>query len=1272
MACLNQKTQARTCLRRAAAGCLSLRLLLRSFLLLTTTPLRFGFAMSSERSAPLAQTAAIFAGGLAAGVGSVFLAQKALTKHAPVPSLGPVEYVERAAPRTIAPARAAAPAQTKAKPAKLTTPAPSSQTLSSTDFDNATVVGATGVEQPHPAAQAPKKHAATHASLVAERIDATAEPSEDAPLWAARPLSGSTAVGLVEREAYYGSDAVFVYDSDATAFGRWVEAAGQKDLAADKAPRVYSLQTRAGAATAVLGYLSGTSTSAASSTGLTASILTNAQGLVTMAPALAFAQTTGRIVAQVSSAGQAVSGTGEGSVRLADNAPSTVLAASLLAAGEGYWSVIYTSDQTEAADVATAAYKAATGNVAHIFDGVFAGREVDQALAPAPSIVGAKGDTVLDVLAAAKWSSFAYTGPAKPEVVLVVPNTSVAAAAKLAYTRLSKADQAKTAVLAVRIVRPWDEAALLAAVPASTQRVVVLDLDQGALASDVEAAFFDGDVDVSSLPAPTDASAKGISAALQQLIAGPTTWAKSVAAAQAAAPPVSSAGKLLTVLDTESSATTHAGQLIARVFADAAASGVPAARALSCRALQRFDNFHGPEAAGVVRSDLVFGPRALPIAAIAQDGQAQTVVLAQAGPLTAALDALALVAPGGTVLIDTSGWDAPAAEVLSERLAPIVQRTIAALSLQLVAIDAAGLVAQLESATAAKANAKAKQVTLDKELASAVLAIAALRVHLNATPTTLATLARPTLADVPGIEAEQLAALAAGALAPVAYDPAALAAATEEGGKSVPVLPAWEYTGFSRLTDRAGAVSEPVASTASWASAAWQKLYPEAYDLKADALRADLAPEKLWEVEVTENRRLTPLDYDRNVFHLEMSTKGTDLTYQVGEALGVHGWNDEAEVRDFISWTGFQPDEVVSVPAAGGKAESLTVFQLLLQRKDIFGRPGKSFYAVLADKAADTNEAKWLRFVASAEGNSTFKKYAEVETVTYADVLRMFPSVLANLTVQDVLTHIEDIQPRHYSIASAQAAVGESVHLLIVTVDWQTPSGSPRYGQCTRYLSQLRPGDKVTVSVRPSVMKLPPHTEQPIIMAGLGTGAAPFRAFLQARAVQKAQGESIGPLVYYFGSRYRSKEYLYGEELEAFQADGILTRLGLAFSRDQKHKVYIQDKISQDAQIMSSYLAPEIAAAGATIKAATLADALVKADEKDKGYFYLCGPYVSLLDSRLPWSRVHMPAATCVLDTADLGCTGPGPCRTSLRLCSAASSRSRASRGRRPRNTSRS
>ncbi len=119
---------------------------------------------------------------------------------------------------------------------------------------------------------------------------------------------------------------------------------------------------------------------------------------------------------------------------------------------------------------------------------------------------------------------------------------------------------------------------------------------------------------------------------------------------------------------------------------------------------------------------------------------------------------------------------------------------------------------------------------------------------------------------------------------------------------------------------------------------------------------------------------------------------------------------------------------------------------------------------------------------------------------------------------------------------------------MIVVVNWVDPRGRDRFGQATRYLSGLQPGAPVTVSVKPSVMKLPPRSTQPIIMAGLGTSLAPFRAFVQHRALEKAQGKRnrLRPLIHGIPSCQR-EEYCYGEEWEAYQAAGVITLLGPRF-----------------------------------------------------------------------------------------------------------------------------
>ena len=382
---------------------------------------------------------------------------------------------------------------------------------------------------------------------------------------------------------------------------------------------------------------------------------------------------------------------------------------------------------------------------------------------------------------------------------------------------------------------------------------------------------------------------------------------------------------------------------------------------------------------------------------------------------------------------------------------------------------------------------------------------------------------------------------------------------------------------------------EPPTYLKSWEVAAKGLAFKEAYGTKP-ALRPDLSV-KSYTVHVQENRRLTPPSYDRNIFHIEFDIGDSGLTYDIGEALGIHAENDEVEINEFINFYKLNPEEVVEVPSRENPRvlENRTVYQALMQNVDIFGRPPKRFYESLSDFADDPKEQKELLTLGGPEGANEFKRRAEVDTITYADILLEFPS--AHPSFHDIVRIVNPLKRREYSIASCQKVTPNSVALMIVTVGWVDPQGRDRFGQATRFLNKLRVGAPVTVSVKPSVMKLPPKSTQPLIMAGLGTGLAPFRAFVQHRAWEKAQGKEIGAVLLYMGSRHQREEYCYGEEWEAYQDAGVITLLGRAFSRDQPQKIYIQDRMRETM------------------------DEIIQAYLKETGAFYLCkllGGFVSM------------------------------------------------------------
>ncbi|KAL6929370.1 hypothetical protein ACO0SA_000770 [Hanseniaspora valbyensis] len=359
--------------------------------------------------------------------------------------------------------------------------------------------------------------------------------------------------------------------------------------------------------------------------------------------------------------------------------------------------------------------------------------------------------------------------------------------------------------------------------------------------------------------------------------------------------------------------------------------------------------------------------------------------------------------------------------------------------------------------------------------------------------------------------------------------------------------------------------------------------FVEAYGTTTE-LRPDL-PVKNFVVKVAKNKRVTPSDYDRNIFEIEFDIGNSGLKYEIGEALGVHAKNDTEKVIEFLHSYGVTDlNQIVSVANKDdpSKIESRTVLQTFVENVDIFGKPGKKFYESLIKFTKDEAELKKLINLISPAGASELKKYQDEDFFTYADILSQLP--LCKPTIPELISIVPALKRREYSIASSQRVHPNKIHLLIVVVSWRDSRNRLRFGQASKYLSDLPVGAELVVSVKPSVMKLPPRPEQPVIMSGLGTGLAPFKAIVEEKIWQKQQGHKIGSIYLFLGSRHKVEEYLYGELWEAWRDAGVITHIGAAFSRDQPEKIYIQDRIQE--------VLPELKVA--------------MCDEE--GSFYLCGP----------------------------------------------------------------
>ncbi|TFK55839.1 assimilatory sulfite reductase [Heliocybe sulcata] len=965
------------------------------------------------------------------------------------------------------------------------------------------------------------------------------------------------------------SSTVFIYDlAEQVGFGTLTKSWANEGSGT---ANVVSLQTRSGAGLSLVGRLSqglGSSKDAARLGTLTA--YTTPSGLASMAQALSYLpkpSANGRVVLQV----PAVTPAGESFTFSPTLAP---LAPAIPVLPESF-TVLLSATPQESVDLAALSYKLPSSHVIHIFDHHSSAREIGSAAAPNVSPEGSAEGSVREALKKAGYDFFDYAGDREARTVLVLLNGPLALAAKALASRIPR-----LGVVTVRVLRPWSDEALREIIPSSVTKIHVLDdvpteTSQGSLFVDVFASLLDP-----TKPGPSVHAHRVTPAKLEHFLSRPSSFAavlSSLVPGDAQVPTLDTPGtrKLLFFSNPGSSL-----QALPQIGEDTfITSG-----AITARRLTDHDAFSKP--GGITADRIILSSKAaeqpfLPVPVLLPinsegAGEADFVAVLDQS-LLKSHDVLQNAKRGSEVLVVTSWTPAE----LASNLAPELAGVVADMQLHLCTIDARQLAADLLSEEGRARN--------DVEGVVSYLAFLRLYLGKSANDQVVRKVARAVVGDVVhSIDLAELSGRVWDALVEIDLASHQPAAESSKGSD----LRSFSFNAIAVETDEGDTVVNG-ARLGSWHDAAKHIIFPSAFtpqnELTSDsyaqnpALRPEI-PDRTFLVTCTVNRRITPKEYDRNVFHLEFDTAGTGLTYAIGEALGVHGWNDEEEVMEFCRWYGVDPNELITIPVpnAEGKMHTRTVFQALQQQIDLFGKPPKSFYSDLSAYATEKTDKMALQFIGSPEGSSTFKKMSEKETVSFADVLRAYPSARPGVEVLCEL--VGDIKPRHYSIASSQAVVGDRVDLLVVSVEWVTPSGSPRYGQCTRYLAGLRPGQKVTVSIKPSVMKLPADNMQPLIMAGLGTGAAPFRAFLQYRAWLASQNIPIGPIYYYFGSRHQSQEYLYGEEIEAFILDKTITKAGLAFSRDGPKKVYIQHKMLEDAEDLARML------------------------HQENGVFYLCGP----------------------------------------------------------------
>lgn len=299
-------------------------------------------------------------------------------------------------------------------------------------------------------------------------------------------------------------------------------------------------------------------------------------------------------------------------------------------------------------------------------------------------------------------------------------------------------------------------------------------------------------------------------------------------------------------------------------------------------------------------------------------------------------------------------------------------------------------------------------------------------------------------------------------------------------------------------------------------------------------------------------QKITGRDSTKDVRHVEISLEGSDITYTPGDSLGVYFLNDEVLVDEVLALTQIDASSTVKLGD-----EELSIRDALIEKLELT----QSYPGFVEKYATATGNPELLKLV---EDKAAMREYIEPRQIF--DIIRQNPAQLEAQTLVDCL---RKLQARLYSIASSQAEVEEEVHLTVGLVEFDA-FGSEHLGGCSGYLARrAEEGCKVKVfSEHNDNFRLPANDETPIIMVGPGTGIAPFRAFLQERDAREASGKNW----LFFGNPHFTQDFLYQVEIQGYLKSGLLTKVDVAFSRDQAEKVYVQDKLRKNSQEVFAWL----------------------------------------------------------------------------------------------------
>jgi sulfite reductase (NADPH) flavoprotein alpha-component len=307
---------------------------------------------------------------------------------------------------------------------------------------------------------------------------------------------------------------------------------------------------------------------------------------------------------------------------------------------------------------------------------------------------------------------------------------------------------------------------------------------------------------------------------------------------------------------------------------------------------------------------------------------------------------------------------------------------------------------------------------------------------------------------------------------------------------------------------------------------------------------------------VLANYLLTAEGSEKETRHIELALED-GMTYTPGDAVGILPENRRSAVDEVLQALGFTGSERV---LDHYKVE-IDLDEALRTRLAI-GKLTRGSVTQFAKLAPDNAK---LKSMTGAEGKALAEEYCWGRE--FVDLATDFPGLVAQ--PQQLFNILSRLTPRMYSIASSQAMHPDNVQTTVRVIRYDA-HGRERQGLCSGHLGERsHVGTTMPIFLHANGnFRLPEDSNAPVIMIGPGTGIAPFRAFLEERQATGAKGENW----LFFGDQRKALDYLYQDQLEGMHRDGLLTHLHTAFSRDQAKKIYVQDRMQENAKLLYDWL----------------------------------------------------------------------------------------------------